>query len=72
MRLRFALCGVALALVAVPASAADGAIFQYDNMGRVVSVQLNDGTIIQYTYDNAGNITAKTVTCGQSNGQTAC
>lgn len=46
--------------------------YGYDALGRVVSETYYTGTgaskviikTITYTYDNAGNITANTVTCG--------
>ena len=36
--------------------------YTYDNLNRLVQVQLDDGTTIQYTYDAAGNRVVKQVT----------
>jgi YD repeat-containing protein len=36
--------------------------FTYDNLNRLVQVQYEDGTTIQYTYDAAGNRLTKEVT----------
>ena len=30
--------------------------YTYDNLNRLVQVQYDDGTVIQYTYDAAGNL----------------
>lgn len=35
--------------------------YTYDNLNRLIQVQYDDGTIIQYTYDAAGNRTARQV-----------
>lgn len=42
----------------VPAGTAQ---YTYDNLNRLVQVQYDDGTIIQYTYDAAGNRLTKKV-----------
>ncbi|MHB8068855.1 MAG: RHS repeat domain-containing protein [Desulfobaccales bacterium] len=36
--------------------------YTYDNLNRLVQVQYEDGTVIQYTYDTAGNRLVKEVT----------
>lgn len=36
--------------------------YAYDNLNRLVQVQYEDGTIIQYTYDAAGNRLTKEMT----------
>ena len=51
----------ALVLLAV-ALAADTVNYKYDDADRLTSVSYADGTVIAYTYDNAGNMLARTVT----------
>jgi YD repeat-containing protein len=41
---------------------ADVAQYTYDNLNRLIQVQYEDGTSIQYTYDAAGNRLTKQVT----------
>lgn len=38
----------------------------YDSLNRLVSVSYSDGTVITYTYDEAGNMTRATVTATRS------
>ena len=47
----------ALALIASGASAGT-TTYKYDTLGRVIEVDYPDGSIINYTYDKAGNRTA--------------
>jgi YD repeat-containing protein len=45
-----------MALMVSTAHAATGSVsYVYDDLGRLVEVVYDDGTIIQYTYDAAGN-----------------
>ena len=41
---------------------ADSAQYTYDNLNRLIQVQYEDGTTIQYTYDPAGNRLTRQVT----------
>jgi YD repeat-containing protein len=41
---------------------ADTVNYKYDDAGRLTGVSYADGTVIAYTYDNAGNMLARTVT----------
>ena len=51
-------------LCLLPASPvlAGSALYTYDNLNRLIQVQYDNGTIIQYTYDAAGNRLVKQVT----------
>ena len=53
-------------LLAAPASAAETIAYVYDSKGRVVQVvrtgTVNNGVTTTYSYDKAGNRTAKTTT----------
>ena len=40
--------------------------YTYDNLNRLVQVQYDDGTTIQYTYDAAGNRLTKEVTASSA------
>jgi YD repeat-containing protein len=51
---------LSLFLVAYPALAGT-AQYTYDSLNRLVQVQYEDGTVIQYTYDAAGNRLVKQV-----------
>ena len=44
------------------ALAADTVNYMYDDAGRLTSVSYADGTVIAYSYDNAGNVLSRTVT----------
>jgi YD repeat-containing protein len=45
-------------------AASGSATYVYDSRGRLGTVTYGNGTTIMYTYDNAGNRTNVTVTCG--------
>jgi YD repeat-containing protein len=53
---------VFLFILLITSGQASTAQYTYDNLNRLVQVQYDDGTIIQYTYDTAGNRLAKEVT----------
>jgi YD repeat-containing protein len=53
----------ALAFSAAPAHAAN-VTYTYDLLSRLTQVAYDNGTTIVYAYDNAGNRTTVTVTCG--------
>ncbi|BEV12117.1 RHS repeat protein [Asticcacaulis sp. DW145] len=42
--------------------------FVYDALGRVTKVTYDNGTVVEYQYDAAGNRTQKTVTGSPSSG----
>jgi YD repeat-containing protein len=52
-----------LAFAAVP-SHASGITYTYDALGRVLTATYDNGTVIFYNYDAAGNRTTQGVTCG--------
>ena len=54
------IAGVGLAVATSMARAVTAATYVYDDAGRLISVQYDDGTFIQYTLDPAGNRTATT------------
>ena len=60
-RKRMILLLSAVLLLAV-ALAAGTVNYKYDDAGRLTSVSYADGTVIVYTYDNAGNMLARTAT----------
>jgi len=45
-------------------SYASGISYTYDALGRVISATYDNGTVIFYNYDAAGNPTTQGVTCG--------
>lgn len=60
-------CLLAFFATALPAHAASAsATYGYDALGRLVTVTYNNGTVITYTYDTAGNRIKQTVTCPAS------
>ncbi len=62
--LRFLLLTCAIALhmtVSSPSASAEVADFGYDALGRLISVTKDDGTVIEYEYDAAGNRRLKEV-----------
>ena len=61
VRLAFAVFAVA-ALTLGGFAFAGNDTYQYDSLGRLVSVTYADGSSISYTYDSAGNRTAITQT----------
>jgi YD repeat-containing protein len=54
-------------LCATPPAFADTTTYTYDALGRVISSTEPDGTVIQYTYDPAGNRLLKSATPPGSN-----
>ena len=44
-------------LVLVSSAHAGTTSYQYDALGRVIEVDYPDGSVVQYTYDAAGNRT---------------
>ncbi len=57
---KVALVAIAGLMLAASAAQAGTTTYKYDALGRVVEVDYPDGSIVQYTYDAAGNRT-KTV-----------
>jgi YD repeat-containing protein len=54
-------------------TSAGTAQYTYDSLDRLVQVQYDDGTTIQYSYDAAGNRTVQRVTAPQPpEGAAAC
>jgi YD repeat-containing protein len=45
-------------------SHASGISYTYDALGRVLTTTYDNGTVIYYNYDAAGNRTTQGVTCG--------
>ncbi|MGD9682887.1 MAG: RHS repeat domain-containing protein [Candidatus Obscuribacterales bacterium] len=43
--------------------AADHAVYEYDSRARLIKVTFANGTIIEYSYDDAGNRTSVVTTC---------
>ncbi len=66
MKTRYRLAAIALAaavLSPLAASAAsDDAVYTYDLLNRLATVTYDNGTVINYSYDAAGNRTAYVVT----------
>ena len=56
------LCGALLG-AAAPAKAGSVA-YEYDALGRLERIVYDDGTVIEFVYDAAGNRTSRVVTPG--------
>jgi YD repeat-containing protein len=64
---------VFLAILLTAMGLSGTAQYTYDYLNRLVQVQYDDGTIIQYSYDAAGNRTVQRVTAPQPpEGAAAC
>lgn len=55
------LVGILLFLIFATVSVAGTILYQYDSLNRLIKATYPDGTVIQYTYDAAGNRLTKTV-----------
>jgi YD repeat-containing protein len=53
-----------LLVFAAAPSHASGITYTYDALGRVLTATYDNGTVIYYNYDAAGNRTTQGVTCG--------
>ena len=51
-------------VAASPSAWADSATYTYDALGRLIQVSYDNGTVVIYSYDAAGNCTGQVVTCG--------
>jgi YD repeat-containing protein len=59
-------------IVTAPVQAFAGSIqYTYDNMDRLAKAVYEDGTVIQYFYDAAGNRTSMRITTGSATSGTA-
>lgn len=47
--------GLLLATLLSCSAWAGSSEYSYDSLGRLISIQYSDGTLITYTYDNSGN-----------------
>lgn len=72
LRSRISLAGVLsavalfLSLLAVVPSSAGNAGYTYDNGNRLVRVNYDDGSRIEYSYDESGNRRVRIITAGQA------
>ena len=56
---------VGLVLLATADSVTAGSVsYEYDALGRLERIVYDDGTVIEYVYDAAGNRTSRVVTPG--------
>ncbi len=56
---------LALALLGTAMSAGAGSVsYEYDALGRLERIVYDDGTVIEFIYDAAGNRTSRLVTPG--------
>lgn len=54
-------------LFLTPTSTLAGSVqYTHDEVGRIKSAQYDDGTVVEYTYDAAGNVLTETVTVADS------
>ena len=58
--------GLFFFLLSTTSGIAGTAQYTYDNLNRLVQVQYDDGTTIQYSYDAVGNRLVKQVTAFQA------
>lgn len=63
-RIIWAAALVAMSLAVTTLAHADTATYQYDALGRLISVTRSNGSTTTYTYDAAGNRTSRTSTGG--------
>ena len=55
---------IAASTVVGATQASHAATYEYDDIGRLTKATLDDGTVIDYTYDAVGNRTSKVVLDG--------
>lgn len=60
--IKIIICGIVFFLILANSVLAATAQYTYDNLNRLVQVQYDDGTVIQYSYDAVGNRLVQVVT----------
>lgn len=53
-----------MCLASIEPSSAGSVSYEYDALGRLERIVYDDGTVIEFTYDAAGNRTSRVVTPG--------